>query len=175
MTGVAGSVRSVHRALDRVGTWLPQLALRALLGWEFFESGLEKLQGQNWFADIADKFPFPFGLLPVDASWFIATWAEIVGGICLWIGLATRYWSLVLLVLTYVAIASVHWPADWSTFADLWRGYAITDRGYGNFKLPLIFIVMLLPLLFSGAGRASLDHLVRSYFLGTKRSVSVPS
>ena len=151
----------VHRGLDRVGSWLPQLALRGLAGWEFFESGLEKLRGENWFADIADKFQYPFGLLPVETSWFIATWSELIGGICLWIGLATRYWSLVLIVLSYVAIASVHWPDDWSSFAELWKGYAITDRGYGNFKLPLILIVLLLPLLFSGAGRASIDELIR--------------
>jgi putative oxidoreductase len=161
MIAIVRMLRKAHDQLDRIGSWLPQLALRAITGWEFFESGLEKLRGQNWFADIADKFPFPFGLLPVDASWFIATWAELAGGICLWIGLATRYWALVLLVLSYVAIASVHWPADWSSFAELWKGYAITDRGYGNFKLPLILIVMLLPLLFTGAGRLSLDHLIR--------------
>jgi len=152
---------SVHRGLDRLGTWLPQLALRGIVGWEFFESGLEKLRGENWFVDIADRFPFPFGLLPAETSWFIATWSELIGGICLWIGLATRYWSLVLIVLSYVAIASVHWPDDWSSFAELWKGYAITDRGYGNFKLPLILIVLLLPLLFSGAGRASIDELIR--------------
>lgn len=151
----------LHRRLDRIGTWLPQLALRGLTGWEFFESGLEKLHGDNWFADIADSFPFPFRLLPVAASWFIATWAELIGGICLWLGLATRYWAAVLLILSWVAIASVHWPDDWSSFAELWQGYAITDRGYGNFKLPLILMVMLLPLLFAGAGRVSLDELIR--------------
>jgi putative oxidoreductase len=151
----------LHRGLDRIGTWLPPLALRGLVGWEFFESGLEKLHGENWFADIADRFPFPFGLLPVAASWFIATWAELLGGICLWLGLATRYWAAVLLVLSWVAIASVHWPDDWSSLAELWKGYAITDRGYGNFKLPLILMVMLLPLLFAGAGRVSVDELIR--------------
>jgi putative oxidoreductase len=164
MKAVAPFLLNLHRRLDRVGTWLPPLALRALVGWEFFESGLEKFHGQNWFVDVADKFPFPFALLPVAASWFIATWAELIGGVCLWIGLATRYWAAVLLVLSYVAIASVHWPAEWSSFAELWKGYAITDRGYGNFKLPLILMVMLLPLLFTGAGRASLDHLIRRRF-----------
>ena len=159
--GAVAWISTVHRGLDRLGTWLPQLALRAVVGWEFFESGLEKLRGENWFADIADQFPFPFGLLPVETSWFIATWAELIGGICLWIGLATRYWAIVLIVLSYVAIASVHWPDDWASLAELWKGYAITDRGYGNFKLPLILIVMLLPLFFSGAGRASIDELIR--------------
>ena len=42
--------------LDAVGRWLSPLALRALLAWEFFESGREKLGGQNWFADLEGRF-----------------------------------------------------------------------------------------------------------------------
>ncbi len=36
-------------------------------------------------------------------------------------------------------------------------GYAITDQGFGNFKLPVLFMAMLLPLIFTGAGRLSVD------------------
>jgi len=164
MHAIIGLVEAAHRGLDRIGTWLPQLALRALIGWEFLEAGVEKLGGENWFADIADKFPFPFSALPPDVSWFLATWTEVLGGICIWLGLATRFWAAGLLILTVVAIAGVHWPAEWSSLSELWKGYAITDRGYGNFKLPLIFIAMLLPLLFTGAGRLSLDELIRRRF-----------
>jgi putative oxidoreductase len=113
---------------------------------------------------VADKFPFPFSVLPPDVSWFLATWTEVLGGICIWLGLATRFWAAGLLILTIVAIAGVHWPAEWSSLSELWKGYAITDRGYGNFKLPLLFIAMLLPLLFTGAGRLSLDELIRRRF-----------
>lgn len=161
MHAIVGLVEAAHRGLDRIGGWLPQLALRALIGWEFLEAGIEKLGGENWFADVADKFPFPFSALPPAASWFLATWTEVLGGICIWLGLATRFWAAGLLILTIVAIAGVHWPAEWSSLSELWKGYAITDRGYGNFKLPLIFIAMLLPLLFSGPGRLSLDELIR--------------
>jgi putative oxidoreductase len=164
MHAIIGLVEAAHRGLDRIGSWLPQLVLRALIGWEFLEAGLEKLHGENWFADVADKFPFPFNLLPPDLSWFLATWTELLGGICIWLGLATRFWSAGLLILTIVAIAGVHWPAEWSSLSELWKGYAITDRGYGNFKLPLLFIAMLLPLLFTGAGRVSLDELIRRRF-----------
>ena len=164
MHAIVGLVEAAHRGLDRIGSWLPQLVLRALIGWEFLEAGLEKLHGENWFADVADKFPFPFNLLPTDLSWFLATWTELLGGVCIWLGLATRFWSAGLLILTIVAIAGVHWPAEWSSLSELWKGYAITDRGYGNFKLPLIFIAMLLPLLFTGAGRVSLDELIRRRF-----------
>jgi putative oxidoreductase len=153
-----------HAVLDRIGSWLPQLALRAIVGWEFFEAGLAKLQGENWFASIHGNFPFPFSAIPVEASWFLATWTELAGGVALWLGLMTRFWSTGLAVLTVVAIAAVHWPADYNGLGELLHGYAITDQGHGNYKLPLILLVMLLPLVFSGAGKASLDHLVRLWF-----------
>jgi putative oxidoreductase len=68
------------------------------------------------------------------------------------------------LILTIVAIASVHWPEQWNTLSELFTGYRIIDEagdGLGNYKLPLIFIVMLLPLIFSGAGKLSLDYLIK--------------
>ncbi len=145
------------RGLDGAGAWLALLGLRLLLAWEFWEAGVEKWRGENWFASIADRFPFPFDLLPADLSWAIATWAELLGAIALLLGLATRFTALSLGILTVVAIAAVHWPSEWHSLADLWRGYAITDKGFGNFKLPLIFLVMLWPLLFNGAGRLSID------------------
>lgn len=145
------------RGLDAAGAWLAPLGLRLLLAWEFWEAGEEKWRGENWFASVADRFPFPFDLLPVDLSWAIATWAELLGAVALLLGLATRFTALSLGILSVVAIASVHWPAEWHTLAELWRGYAITDKGYGNFKLPLIFLIMLWPLLLNGAGKLSLD------------------
>jgi len=63
-----------------------------------------------------------------------------------------------LIILTIVAIAAVHWPESWSTLGELWQGYAISDKGFGNYKLPLILLIMLLPLMFNGAGRLSVDH-----------------
>ncbi|BAO29019.1 HvfX family Cu-binding RiPP maturation protein [Sulfuritalea hydrogenivorans] len=148
-------------AIDLAGLWLGLLALRIILGWEFFESGVEKFRGENWFFDIQDKFPWPFNIVPPAVSWQMATWFELAGGIALVIGLATRFFGVSLFMLTVVAIASVHWPADWSTVGSLLKGYAITDQGHGNFKLPVIFMAMLLPLILSGPGRLSVDALVR--------------
>jgi len=148
-------------ALDLIGLWLGLLSLRVLLGWDFFESGLEKLHGENWFAEIQSSFPFPFDLIPPDISWQMATWFELVGSVALVLGLATRFFSASLIVLTVVAIASVHWPADWTGISELMMGYGFTDHGDGNFKLPVLFIGMLLPLLLMGAGRLSLDGWLR--------------
>ena len=147
--------------LDWVGLWIGLLGLRLLLGWEYFESGREKFLGANWFADIQDRFPFPFDSVPPEISWQMATWFELIGGIALVIGLGTRFFGVSLFVLTIVAIAAVHWPAEWTTFGDLLQGYVITDQGHGNFKLPVIFMAMLLPLILSGPGKLSLDALIR--------------
>jgi putative oxidoreductase len=145
--------------LNRIGEWLPQLLLRFILAWEFGEAGFEKLHGSNWFADIS--FPFPINLLPPGLSWHIATYFEIIGAFALLFGLATRFFSLSLIILTIVAIAAVHWPADWNSLSELLAGYRITDKagdGFGNYKLPLLLLLMLFPLLFNGAGKLSLDY-----------------
>lgn len=139
---------------------IPPLILRLIMGWEFWESGTEKLHGDNWFADIQSRFPFPFDVIPANLSWGIATWFELIGAVMLWIGLGTRLFAFVLLFLTFVATAAVHWPTMLGMWSDLAKGYAITDMGHGNFKLPLLFAVMLLPLIFGGGGRLSLDRLV---------------
>ncbi|MFK3775114.1 DoxX family protein [Pseudomonas sp. NPDC089406] len=144
--------------LDRFGSWGADLPLRLFLAWEFFESGLEKFNGANWFADLQGNFPFPFNLLPAGLNWQLSMWAELICPLLLVLGLGTRLASLVLMVVTVVAIAAVHWPAEWSSLAELARGYSISDQGYGNYKLPLIYLVALLPLLLKGAGRLSVDH-----------------
>jgi len=154
----------VRNKLNYFGEWLPQLFLRLILAWEFGEAGFEKLHGSNWFADI--NFPFPFNLLPPDFSWGLATYFEIIGAFALALGIATRFFSLALIILTIVAIAAVHWPAEWSSISELLTGYRITDKagdGFGNYKLPLILLVMLLPLLFKGAGKLSVDYWLRKF------------
>lgn len=151
--------------LDGWSGTIPPLLLRLMLAYEFGEAGWMKLHSENWFADLT--FPFPFGLLPSGVNWWLATGFEAVGAAALVLGLATRFFSFALMVLTVVAIASVHWPSEWSSFAEVLQGYAITDHGHGNYKLPLIYLVMFLPLLFGGAGKLSLD----GYFKTAKFTV----
>ena len=155
----------VIQHLDAYSKSIPPLILRFMLAWEFGESGFEKLHGTNWFADLT--FPFPFNLLPPELSWVIATGFEIIGAFALVLGFATRFFSISLIILTVVAIASVHWPEHINSIADLVKGYRIVDEegdGFGNYKLPLIYIVMFLPLLFGGAGKLSLDYLIKKFW-----------
>lgn len=155
-----GNTAPLMSRVDGVGQWLAPLGLRVLLAWEFFEAGREKLQGSNWFADLGDKFPLPFSLLGADLNWTMATWTELAGAVALLLGLGTRYVAAALWVLTVVAIYAVHWPSEWSSLSQLWQGYAISNEGFGNYKLPLIYLAMLLPLMLGGAGRFSLDGLI---------------
>jgi len=153
--------------LREAGDWTWPLLLRLILAWEFFEAGLGKLRGENWFGDIPwaawqKGFPFPFDRLPTDLNWLVATWGELVFAAMLVFGLFTRFAAISLLVITVVAAAAVHWPGEWGSLAELWSGYVITPIGGGNFKLPLLFAVMLLPLVFYGGGKLSLDQLLIS-------------
>lgn len=136
---------------NTIGEFLPQMGLRLLLAYEFWESGVEKFRGENWFAEIQDKFPFPFNLVPVDVSWQLSTWSELLGSVALVIGLGTRFFSLSLVILTLVAWASVH----------AGHGYNVCQNG---FKLPLIYLIMFLPLVFSGPGKLSVDRWLRNKF-----------
>jgi putative oxidoreductase len=162
-------VRPLHKATHRLLELIQQIShwfecntvgfapllLRLLTAYEFLEAGLEKVSGDNWFTDLT--FPFPFNLLSPDINWGLSMGLEIIAPIALILGLATRFFSSALIILTLVAIAAVHWPAEWHTLAQLWQGYAITDQGYGNYKLPLMYLFMLVSLLLSGSGRLSLD------------------
>jgi putative oxidoreductase len=146
--------------LNSVGQWVPAFLIRLILFWEFYEAGTSKLNGNNWFAGIQSNFPFPFNHIPADISWFMAAWGETIFAILLLLGLFTRFAAVSLLVITAVATAAVHWPESYASLSQLWEGYAITNKGAGNFKLPLLFVILLLPLIFSGAGKFSLDHIL---------------
>ena len=152
--------KRVVNVLEPAGDWVALMPIRLLMAYEFFKAGLTKFNGNNWFGNIQDNFPFPFNVVPVEISWFLATWTELIGGLCLFAGLFTRFWAFSLIILTIVAIFGVHLPEEWSGLAELWKGYAITDKGFGNYRIPLLFLAMLFPLLFAGGGKLSLDHVL---------------
>lgn len=144
--------------LNNSADQIPPLLLRLILAYEFWEAGIMKYDGENWFSHIT--FPMPFNLISNELLWTLSTWVEIIGAVALVIGIGTRFISLLLIVLTVVAINTVHWSFEWNSLTELWQGYAITNKGHGNFKLPLLYLIMFMPLLFGGAGRWSLDYLI---------------
>jgi len=150
--------------LDPAGDWFALMPIRLLMAYEFGKAGMMKFNGKNWFANVQDDFLFPFNYVPVEVSWFMATWVEILGGLGLFFGLFTRFWAFSLVIVSIVAISGVHWPDDWNSLAELWKGYAISDKGFGNYRVPLLFIAMLVPLVFQGPGILSIDKVLAKKF-----------
>ena len=138
---------SISKFLESIGTYIPRFGLRLFLAYEFWLAGVEKFNGANWFADIQSDFPFPFNMIAPEISWQLSTWFELIGAVGLVLGLATRFFSISLVVLTIVAWAAIH----------AGNGYNVCDNGY---KLPLVYLIMFIPLFFNGAGKMSLDHVL---------------
>lgn len=158
--------------LDAASGWVGLLLIRLLMAYEFGSAGLNKFRASdslygdvpNWFANTSANFPFPFNLFSNEFNWFAVTWIEILGGFALLFGVFTRFWAASLVIVTIVAIFGVHWPDSWSSLGELWDGYRVTARdGSGNFRIPLLFIAMLLPLVFYGPGKLSADQVLARY------------
>ena len=156
--GVLNAWDGLAARLRAGGEVLPLLVLRPVMGWEFWESGLEKLHGENWSAGTSRALPF--------STWCRATcpgYRHLVradrrpDAVWVWApGFSPQPALPHLLSLP----RRVHWPTMLGMWTDLFKGYAITDMGRnGNFACRCCSRVMLLPLIFTGAGKLSLDHL----------------
>ena len=110
----------LHKLLDKSLAFegIAPFLLRLYFAPVMIQGGWTKYQGfegiVDWFgnADYGLGLPFPFVLA------FLATAAELVGGMFLLIGLATRWVSIPLMVTMLVAAFSVHWPNGWAAIAD---------------------------------------------------------
>ncbi len=102
------------RKLDFLGP----LALRMYLVPVFWVAGMNKASG---FDNVVAWFANPdWGLgLPAPALMaFLATGTEIVGALLLFLGLATRWICLPLMVTMIVAATTVHWDNGWQAVHD---------------------------------------------------------
>jgi putative oxidoreductase len=173
---------------------LAPLALRLYLFFPFWMAGTNKWahfgDTAAWFgnADWGLGLPAPMLLA------FLATWTEILGAIFLLLGFATRYIAVPLMITMLVAIFTVHWGNGWSAIADGAADGGIAERtaaartilqehgnyawltAKGNFvilnngiEFGVTYLVMLLSLFFTGAGRVvSLDYWIAKFFARNK-------
>lgn len=110
----------LHKLLDKSLAFegIAPLLLRLYLAPVMIQAGWNKYQGfegiVDWFgnADYGLGLPFPMVMA------FLATAVELLGGILLLVGLATRWISIPLMVTMLVAAFSVHWPNGWAAIAD---------------------------------------------------------
>ncbi|MEN3160017.1 DoxX family protein [Alkalimonas sp. NCh-2] len=122
------------------------LALRVPIGIIFAAHGAQKLFG--WFGGYGlagtGGWMESIGLAPGVLMAFLAGSAEFFGGIALVIGLLTRPAAAVLAVTMLVAIFAVHFE----------NGLFMSNNGY---EFGLALLAASVSLLFSGAGKASVD------------------
>lgn len=152
MTIPSEQLRTLLGILDKIGAWIAPLGLRLVLAREFWLAGVAKLSADNRFAGLQDRFPFPFDLLPVDLSWQLVTWLELIAPIALVLGLGTRLSALSLALLTLLSMAVFHAgldPVGW--------------------RLALLHLALCLALTLSGPGKLSLDHWLRGRYLKAER------
>jgi putative oxidoreductase len=110
----------IQKLLDKTLTFegIAPLLLRLYLAPVMIQAGWNKYQGfsgiVDWFgnADYGLGLPFPLVLA------FLATATELIGGVLLLLGLATRWISVPLMFTMLVAAFTVHWPNGWTAIAD---------------------------------------------------------
>ncbi|MCM3340795.1 MULTISPECIES: DoxX family protein [unclassified Paenibacillus] len=115
------------------------LIIRLVLGIIFFVHGLQKFQGgiENT-SGFFDSVGIPGFMAYVVAA------IELVGGICLVLGLGTRIVSGAFFIIMLGAVATVKWS----------MGFV------GGYELDLALMAMSLHLLVSGSSLLSLDRMM---------------
>jgi putative oxidoreductase len=136
----------VQRVLATNDTWAP-LALRLAGGVIFAAHGAQKLFG--WFGGYGlegtGQFFGSVGLNPGYLMALLAGAAEFFGGLALIVGLLVRAAAAALAFAMLVAVFAVHFS----------KGFFLDKGGY---EYALALLALSVSLVFSGAGRVSLDR-----------------
>lgn len=120
------------------------LFLRLILAYGFWGPAKTK------WADINSVAEW-FGSMGIPAPAFnayLAASTEMAGVFLLILGLGARIISIPLIITMLVAIKTVHWQ----------NGFSAGDNGY---EIPLYYMLMLFVLLSFGAGKISVDYLIK--------------
>lgn len=127
------------------------LLLRVPVGIIFVAHGAQKLFG--WFGGYGLEgtggWMESIGLAPGVLMAFLAGAAEFFGGLALILGLLTRPAAFALSIAMLVAIFSVHFS----------NGLFMSNNGY---EFGLALLAASASLMFSGAGKASVDEFLAS-------------
>ena len=107
--------------------FLAPLALRLYLVPIFWMAGTKKLSAfdstVDWFGNTDYGLGLPFPYLMAGA----ATWVEIIGAVCLLLGLAIRWISIPLMATMAVAAVTVHLKNGWLAIAE-GSGFFASER-----------------------------------------------
>jgi putative oxidoreductase len=120
------------------------LAVRVVLGPMLAYHGYRKLDaGVGKFVATVDRYGFPFPDLLARATIVI----ELVGGVCLALGLLTRLWGALATTEFLLIVAKVKWGVG-----------VFGQAGRSGFELDLLYAVTATALLLAGPGLLAVDH-----------------
>jgi putative oxidoreductase len=134
----------IRKIIATSATWVP-LPLRLGLGVVFIGHGLQKVLGSFNGPGLAKMitFPAPYSFMRPSWLWMgVASFAELIGGIFVLLGLFTRVGAFLIFCVMLTAVLGVHWPAFFAP---------------SGIEYPLSLLAMSLALLISGGGIASVD------------------
>jgi putative oxidoreductase len=143
--------RRIISALDPIYDALEPLAyplIRFIAGAMMIPHGYAKVFGG---IEGTTKFFASVGLEPaLILAWYIGL-LELVGGICVALGLLTRFMSAQLIGLLAVATFYIHLPSGF-----IWVK--------GGFEYPLFWMVVMIAITIKGGEKLSLDNLMAKEF-----------
>ena len=138
----------IFRLLDFL-TPLGDLLARLWVAKIFFESGLTKIQ--SWDSTLTlFTYVYQVPLLPPDIAAYLGTGAELLLPVLLVLGLGGRITIFVFFMYNLVAMVSYHY---------LW-----TPEGAMGLDQHINWALLLMLLMFHGAGKISLDHWLKKKF-----------
>jgi len=163
---------------------IPLLGMRLILANVFWTTGMEKwnnIEGTIWWFENSLGIPFP------TFNAYMAAGTELISAVLLLLGFATRLISIPLTFVLIIAMMTVHYTNGWLAIASsispevaerLSRAKEILKEN-GNYdwltetgsfvilnngvEFVVMYIMFLLILLSSGAGKVSIDFIINKF------------
>lgn len=139
----------------KIGSNLQSLFLffmRLTWGHQFLLAGLEKLHN----AATATEFFSSMGIPAAGFHTYLVSYFEIVGGVCLMLGLASRIIAVPLLVILLTALSTAHSEA-------VGNAISLLDPHLFAKELPFPYFITAMLVFTFGPGRISIDAWIKRW------------
>ncbi|MEP6950322.1 MAG: DoxX family protein [Ginsengibacter sp.] len=133
---------------------LPPLFLRLTIGFGFMAHGWAKFsRGPEGLGKLLTQLHVPF---PDVMAW-VTTTIEIIGGLALFVGAFVGLAAIPLIFTMLVAMVTIHIHYGYSSIKTVGLSSQGPLFGPPGYEINLLYIAGLIALIFSGAGRFSVD------------------
>jgi len=161
-------IRNLNAKITGAGSFLQHFLLlffRLYWGFSFFQAGFGKLSNIENPIAFFTKLGIPF---PTFNAYFVGG-VEMIGGLLLLFGLASRIAAVPLAITMIVALLTAHMSATSEMFAALVNIHGNIDAfmaKMGKFtdEAPFNFLMASLVVLCFGPGKISIDFLLEKIF-----------